>query len=360
MAIEKALLQKAGSGYDIKNVDILDYTNAFFKFSYPTVYLFLINRTPFLWGVLYYLLDIPIVDLFVTPLRRFLHNLNSKKFIDFICGYNPDIVISTHFLPSDIISSLKRKKQFSGKLITVITDLLPHCFWLAWYSDYFTAGIEKTKKELLRRGIREDKIKVLGIPCDPVFAVSDEKETVLKKLGLELNYFNILIMSGGFGTGPIREIVDNASMLRPDIKEKIQIIVICGRNENLVKALNKRAEKLRLRARIFGYMDNVNEFMSVSDLIITKPGGLTISEALSKNLPMIIVQPIPGQESRNCKILEGYGAAVKVNKIKEVNSYIEEFLTKPEKIFGMKTRIMLLAYPDSAEKIAEFALCHNS
>lgn len=356
MAIEKALGQMNNPGLEVKNIDVLDYTNDFFKVSYPNVYLFMINKTPTFWGLFYYLLDIRLVDFFMAPLRRFLHRLNSKKFIEFIKSEKPDVVVSTHFLPSEIVSGLKDRGEFKGKLVNVVTDFISHSFWMARSSDYFIGAIQKTKNDLLSRGIPEAKIKIFGIPCDPVFSISKGRESLVKQLGIEPGLFNVLIMSGGFGTGPMKEIIAEINDMSPDIRNKMQLIAICGKNEALFQELNKMAAGLKVKVKPFGYVNNVDEFMEVSDIIVTKPGGLTISEALSKTLPMIIVQPILGQETRNCDILTGYGTAVKAGNTKEVCGHIKEFAASPERMIGTRTRIKLLRYPDAAKNIAEFVV----
>lgn len=353
LAIEKAL---AGhSGVEVKNVDVLDYANDFFKVSYPNVYLFLINKMPTFWGVFYYLLDFRVVDFFMAPVRRCIHRLNCKKFMEFVKNENPDVVVSTHFLPSEIVSELKDKGEFKGKLVTVVTDFISHSFWLAKSTDYFIGAIQRTKKDLLRRGVSEEKIKISGIPCDPVFSISKGRDLLIKKLSIEPGFFNVLIMSGGFGTGPMKEIVTEINNMEQEIKNKIQLIAICGKNERLLKELNSIRHRLSgIRLKTFGYMNNVDEFMEASDIIVTKPGGLTISEALSKGLPMIIVQPILGQETRNCRILIDFGTAVKANNTKEACKYIKEFVDSPEKMVDFRTRIKLLRYPDAAKDIASF------
>jgi len=354
LAVEDAL--SGFSGLEVSNVDMLDYTDTFFKFSYPRVYLFLINRVPLLWGLLYYLLDLKLVDRFLAPVRRFFHGIHTGDFVRFVIKERPDVVVCTHFLPAEVVSGLKRKGIFKGRLITIVTDFMPHAFWMAMDSDYFIAGIEGTKKELMRRGIEGDRIKVFGIPCESKFSVSKSREGLLKKLGLEGGFFNLLVMSGGFGTGPVREIVYSFDSEGEGIRKAIQLIVICGRNKGLHEELSAARASLKCRLNIFGYMDNIDEFMEVSDCIITKSGGLTVSEALSKRLPMIIIRPIPGQETRNCKVLTGYGAAVRADSIKDVLLHVRDFIDYPEKIIGIKKRAGLFSYPDAARDIARFVL----
>lgn len=350
-------VRNALSDFDDVNVttaDILDYTDEFFRFSYPRVYLFLINSVPLLWGFLYYFLDFGPVDKILSPVRRFFNNFFTKGFIEFILKEKPDVVLSTHFLPSEVISDLKKRGLFKGRLITVITDFLSHSFWMAKYSDYFIGAIERTKRDLVRRGVREERVKVLGIPCDPVFGRSGDRIALQAKLGLKKDLFSVLIMSGGFGTGPIRKIVRYVSGLESSMRDKIQIIVICGKNKALFDELNRVKADLKVRLSVFGYMDNIHEFMTVSDCIMTKSGGLTVSESLSKTLPMIIIRPIPGQETRNCRVLTDFGTAVRANTVKQALGYLRDFISLPEKLIGIRTRINLLSYPNAARDIAEF------
>ncbi|MBU1007027.1 MAG: UDP-N-acetylglucosamine--LPS N-acetylglucosamine transferase, partial [Candidatus Omnitrophica bacterium] len=139
-------------------------------------------------------------------------------------------------------------------------------------------------------------------------------------------------------------------------RDKIQVIVICGKNKKLLDDLNAAKKDLKAMIAPFGYMNNIDEFMEASDLIVTKSGGLTVSEALSKKLPMIIIRPILGQETRNCGILEEYGAAVRADSSGEVVKRVEEFIKFPEKLIGMKARISVIAYPDAAKEIAKLAV----
>ncbi|MFC1624159.1 glycosyltransferase, partial [Candidatus Omnitrophota bacterium] len=190
-------------------------------------------------------------------------------------------------------------------------------------------------------------------PCDPVFSISKDPRKLIEQLGLKDGLFNLLIMGGGFGTGPVREVVDFVCGPGSTVQNKVQAIVICGKNKKLFDELAAKKD-LKGRLSIFGYMDNIDEFMEVSDLIITKSGGLTVSEALSKKLPMIVIQPIPGQETRNCNILEGYGAAVRANTARDAVKHVEGFIRNPSRIIGMKARINLLSFPDAAKDIGGF------
>ncbi|MFH1479064.1 MAG: glycosyltransferase [Candidatus Omnitrophota bacterium] len=340
----------------VENIDALDYTTKFFKFMYPRAYLFMIDRAPYLWGFFYYFFEIGIIDKVFSPIRRFFHCLSARRFIDFIAESRPDIVLCTHFLPVDVLSDLKEKGLFKGKLIALITDFLPHNFWIAKNIDYYIGCLKETADELIKRGIKEDKIKVLGIPCDEKFNIKKDKEGLIKKLGLKHGLFNILVMGGGFGTGPVFKIAKHISELASSIKDKIQLVVICGKNKSLFKRLEEIRSGSSINLGIFGYMDNVDEFMEISDLIVTKSGGLTTSEALSKRLPMIIIEPILGQETRNCDILTDSGVAKKADSVQEVIDHLKDLVVSPQKIEEMRKNIDRLSYSDASQKIAGLIL----
>ncbi len=341
-------------GIEAKNVDILDYTRPFFRIYYPKIYLFLINRLPFLWGIFYYLLDMRVIDALIAPVRRLYHVFEARKFSEFVRSYSPDVVVCTHFMPAEVISVLKKKGFFKGKLITLITDFMAHSFWMAPNSDYFIGAIDSTRRDLIRRGVEEKKIKIFGIPCEPQFSEKKPKDELVGKIGIKDDRFNLLIMGGGFGTGPVREIVYSLLSGDDETVDNLQLIVVCGKNKKLCDELNGLGRYLRGELRVLGYSDNVDELMEISDCIVTKSGGLTVSESLSKQLPMIVIKPIPGQETRNCDILTRFGAAVRANSVSDVKKYVRDFITCPEKIVGMKARTGLLSYGDAVRNIADF------
>ncbi|MFH1782710.1 MAG: glycosyltransferase [Candidatus Omnitrophota bacterium] len=354
LAVESSLLGFKDA--KVKTVDVLDYTNPVFKFLYPNIYLFLINKIPFLWGLLYYFFEIKIVDRLVSPVRGLVHSITARKFIDLIDKTQPDVILCTHFLPAEVVSRLKKKKRYKGKLYTVVTDFISHSFWMARYSDCFIVCLEETRNDLLRRGIKKEKIKVLGIPCDPKFSITKDRTQLIEKIGIEKDLFNILIMGGGFGAGPVEDIIDSLDKIEGILKYKLQMLVICGKNKVLYEKLNKKKGATDVNLKVFGFMDNIDELMEVSDLLISKSGGLTISEALSKNLPMVIVNPIFGQETRNAKLLAKHGVAVKIEHPKDIVTYLKELLVSPKKMQHIRSRMEHFSYKDASKRIADFIL----
>ncbi|MFH1778000.1 MAG: glycosyltransferase [Candidatus Omnitrophota bacterium] len=334
----------------IEVVDILDYTNRFFKRLYSSVYLFLVNYLPTLWGLFYWLLDCKFVCAFFRPLRRMINQINSGKFVRLLINKNYDMVVSVHFMSSEVVSELKKRNKISSKLITIVTDYGTHSFWLSENTDIFIVAYEKTKEELISRGIAAEKIKILGIPIDPIFSVSFSSYPIRKRLGLKQNLFTILVVGGCFGVGPIIKIVK--SLMRLHIPH--QLIILSGKNYKMLKQLKKIKQNVSVPIRILGYIDNMYDLMAASDLIITKSGGLTISESLAKKLPMIIVSPIPGQETKNANLLAKYKVAIKTNRIKDIPAIIESLFNNALSLNEIKAKINDVARPDSARDVAEF------
>lgn len=341
---------------EIYIVDALDYSNTIFRWSYPRAYLFLINYLSPIWGILYYLTDFKYFDFIFSWPRILFHRLNGIGFEKFLLKLNPEVVICTHFFPSELTSDFKKHKRFGGRLIVVVTDFRLHSFWLSGGADLFVVASDETKKDLLNRGMKEERIEVLGIPVDPVFNQTKPKEELFRRLALRENFFNVLIVSGGFGVGPIKELVLGLDMLSKEINSNLQLIVICGRNKRLFKELTLLQNRLGFENKIHPFVDNMDEFMQVSDIMLTKSGGITISEALTKNLPMIIIRPISGQETRNSAILLEYGVALKADRVFEASRLVKALIESPEKLYGMKARMKALAHPDAAIEIARLTI----
>ncbi|MFH1640875.1 MAG: glycosyltransferase [Candidatus Omnitrophota bacterium] len=197
-----------------------------------------------------------------------------------------------------------------------------------------------------------DKAKSLGIPFDPDFNRPVVREDILRKLKLKTELPTILIMGGGQGLGPIKTIVTSLGK----IKNEFQEIIVCGINKKLYNSLNRMLRKHPKKAILFGYVDNINEMMAVSDLIITKPGGVTTAEALAKKLPMIIVRPIPGQENNNTDYLISKGAAVKIGKVKDINVIVENLLNDNDKLKRLRDQAGQISKPNASLDIARLLL----
>ncbi|UCB57623.1 MAG: hypothetical protein JSV30_03315 [Candidatus Omnitrophota bacterium] len=350
--------KRKGREKEVVLIDCLDYTEGWFRDFYPNCYIFLVRFLSLLWAGAYYTLDNRVIYSLVKPLRRLGNRSVSKKFVEFLKKERPEVIISTQFFASEVVAALKKEKQIDSKLISVVTDFGAHTFWESEDVDTFVVASEDTKEDLLRRNIPAEKIKVLGIPIEPPLTGLD-KAQVRGEIGLKENLFTILIVGGGFGVGPIRELAFSLDRVRLEVRDKIQLIVVCSRNEKLYSQMQVIASKLKITAKIFGFVPNLYKMMVASDIIISKSGGLTTSEALASGLPMIIISPIPGQETKNCQLLVKNGAAYRIDRALEVSRIIEELIKEPAKLETMRANAQRLSRPSSADDIAELAISYR-
>ncbi|MDD5423071.1 MAG: glycosyltransferase [Candidatus Omnitrophota bacterium] len=350
LAVEAAFKELSPEGVEFSIIDSLDYTNPFFKWIYLKVYLLMVNKFPLLWGLLYYLTDNFYVNLIVAPMRRFNNWLNSGKLSKFLIEMKPDVVISTHFFGSEVIADMKRRGAMGSRLVSIVTDYRLHSWWVSGFVDTYIVAGEDAVEDLLKWKTPQSKIAALGIPAEPIFAKKLDKKNIREKTGLPENTFTLLVIGGGFGVGPIEEIIEAVGGM------SIQIIAVCGHNEELVRKLEGLKPSLKAGLKVLGYVDNVYEYMEVSDLLISKSGGITVTEALTKELPMVVISPIIGQETRNCDFMTKHGAAIKVDKASDARRVVEEMIADPAKIGRMKDAIKKIKKPTACYDIVRLAI----
>lgn len=321
-------------------VDALDYTSPGFKRNYQGTYFFLISRIPAIWSFLFRLFDQPCLQMLVRRCRRLYNAWNARPLEEFLKREQFDEIFSTQFLSTEVAAALKRQGKIRSRLITVITDFDVHRIWLAEGVDCYTAASDWTREKLKRLGIPEEKICVTGIPVAESFASAQDIGQLKKKLGLRENIFTVLMATGSFGIGPLEELV--ASL------KDVQVIVICGNNQKLFEKLSLRNTPL---VKILGLVDNMHEWMAVSDVMVTKPGGLSISEALVSQLPLIFFHPIPGQETHNIQVLKEYGIGLTALETEEIAAGVEVFRTTKDLHSTAVKRTKVLAKPDAVKEI---------
>jgi processive 1,2-diacylglycerol beta-glucosyltransferase len=348
-ALEKAFNQ-TGAAEEVKNIDVLNYTNPLFRRLYGKAYLDMVNKMPEVLGWMYDSLDKP----WENERRRLaLDRLNTQPLINLLKTEKPDLAVCTHFLPSEIISWLKAKKKIDFPQGVVVTDFDAHAMWLCHnYEQYFVA-LDETKVHLSRIGIPAEKITVSGIPIDPLFAGAKDKAAMREKYSLEKDKLTILVSAGGFGVGNIEHLL----LALSELQTSAQIVAVCGRNEELKTKLETLArEKLnneRVTFHPIGFTREMDEYMSASDLIVGKPGGLTTSEALAKGLIFVVVNPIPGQEERNSDHLLEKGCAIKCNNLPVLSYKIDELVRDTARFTAMQANVLKFARPRAALDITE-------
>ncbi len=344
-AVEQALLAVV-PGATVKNIDVLELTNAAFRRIYGKAYLDLVNRVPHVLGYFYDLLDQPSRSgrNRGDRLRQAVERLNLRSFIRFLKAEPWDLIISTHFLPPAILATLRLRNETSQKHVTVTTDFETHRLWVNQPCDHYFTATEEGAKYLQHWGVPEAQTSVTGIPIHPVFSVSKDRAACLAKHGLQGDRPVVLQLSGGFGVGPIAKITRGLL----ELEQPIELIVMSGKNEAVKTELLALPTPPRHRVHILGFTKDIDELMAVADLVVSKPGGLTTSETLARGAVMAIVNPIPGQEARNSDYLLENGAAIKVNNIGTLPYKIGKLLADPARMAQLKANVARIAKPRAA------------
>lgn len=351
-AVELALKELAPDAR-VENVDVLELTNAAFRRVYGKAYLDLVNRAPHVLGYIYDHMDKPRPpDSKRDRLRLALEKLNLKTFRKRMREGQWDVVVNTHFLPAEIIASLKRDGKLNVRQITVTTDFETHRLWVNQPCEHYTAATEEGAAYLRHWGVPEEHVSVTGIPIHPVFSRTKDRRECLRTHGLAGDRPVVLQLAGGFGVGPIEQIF--RGILSIDVP--LEVVVVAGRNEAAKEELEMLEVPPRHRAKVFGFTDQIDELMAVADVVLSKPGGLTTSEVLARGAAMAVINPIPGQESRNSDFLLENGAAIKVNNVATLPMKLAALLKDPNRLASLKENSSRLSKPQAAYDVARLAL----
>lgn len=344
----------ASGGAPPQVVDALTYTPGFFRWSYPRAYLFLVTRLPLVWGAAYYASDARWLQGIVAPARAVFNACQARRLRLWLEAEEPDVVMATHFLPAQVTAALKQQLRLRATLITIVTDYYPHAFWVNPGTDGYAVGAETTRQTLLRRGVDPARIRVVGIPVDPKFSQELNRAALRGRWQLDDRRLTVLVTSGGFGVGPVEELV-RTIIGRAALRERVQLLVVCGRNPALQARLERLADRQPDRLRVFGFVSNMQELMASSDVVITKPGGLTVTEALVRHLPMILIAPIWGQEQWNARWLAAQGTAVMARRLGEIVAHLEAWVRDPSALERVREACATAAHPHAAEQIVAWA-----
>jgi len=352
-ALEKALLSR-GDCY-VEHIDALQYVSKLFQRIYDKAYIAMVQRVPDLMGVLYNRTDQP----WLHPRRRLaLDRLNTGPMIRLLKRIQPELCVATHFLPAEILAWLIAKRKLRAHNAIVVTDYDVHAMWLCRTVDRYYVAIEEAAEYLARIGVPREKLCVTGIPIDPLFATAVNRSEVRNHLRLDAEATMILISAGGYGVGPVEELVRNLLAL----ERPWQIVAIAGKSEKTRKRLEeiaKEAGKLPSdspRLCPVGFTSEMDKYMAAADLMVGKAGGLTTFEALARALPMALIEPIPGQEERNADhLLEG-GAAIRCNNLPAAAWKIATLLDDSSRLGRMREAARSLGKPTAAAAIAEDAM----
>ncbi len=332
-----------------RHIDMLSMVPAWFRIVYRDLYMTLSARLPEAWGWLYRQTDAPARSRITERLRRKLQTLAAARLFAEVVEFRPDAIVCTHFLPAELLAAERMAGRLPCPLWVQVTDFDLHRLWVhEGISGYFV-GSEELAFRLLAQGVPRSKIVVSGIPVMPGFAAAPARAQAAAAIGVDPALTTVLMMGGGAGTGLRSDMIGVLLAQLP----QLQLIVLTGRNDALRCSLQELAVAYSGRLHAFGFIDHVHLMMACADLAITKPGGLSTSECLAMGLPMLLVNPIPGQEERNAAYLMQEGVAVRADDPVTLQYRLQRLLANPQQLAVMRERALAMARPHAAGAVLQ-------
>jgi processive 1,2-diacylglycerol beta-glucosyltransferase len=340
-------LAEIDPGIETQTVDSYKYAASVFSKVVANGYIGMVKNVPQLYRFIY---DRAERSSDIPAFRRWVSQYTAANLRALVSEQKPDLVVCTHAFPCGVMAEYKRQFDPALPVVGIVTDFAVHPFWIYNNIDAYAVATSEMRQALVARGVKRDRIVVSGIPVDPRFGRPRLPVAELRaELGLPPDRRIVLMMGGGLGIGPLDRMI--RSLAQVDVPLAGAIIV--GRNGRLEKRVLAVAEQTEYPLRVFGFVDNVYDYMHASDVLLTKPGGLTSSEALAAELPMVLVKPLPGQEERNTRYLVSRRAAVRAKGERQMAQLVREILTSSERRAQLCSRIHELRHPDAARAVAE-------
>ena len=339
-AMEKSV---KNAGMNTYSLDVFGYSHKFLEKAVSEIYLFASGKTPKLYGKYYDREDYGKGN-FVNVVSKF--NMAIKNKIErFILENNIDVVVCTHLFAGQLMTMIKENVNTYN--IGVVTDYTIHPKWETTDLDCYVIADKLLIPLAVKKGIGEEKLLPIGIPVDEKFSKKGDKTETKKKLGFDDKPL-LFVMMGSMGYGNIIQIAQELDSAQGDFN----IAIVCGNNEDAYEELTQM--KYAHTVKIYGFVNNVDEFMDAAECIITKPGGLSVTESLAKKLPMIYMDPIPGQEERNIEFLVNYGVGLGVSSVHTMSVAVSMFFGDEIRRKEIQDAVKRLSKPDAAENLAEF------
>jgi processive 1,2-diacylglycerol beta-glucosyltransferase len=331
--------------------DALELSSLFLRTTYAWTYNRVLVRAPRVWSQVYKRTGPP-YDSFGQRFRTWLAVWGSPKYFEAIRAFTPDAILCTQFLPAEALAAWRESGKLDVPVATVITDFAIHPVWVHRGTDHYFVAADRVKEELVDTGlVPEDRITVSGIPIDPKFAVPIDPAAARRELGLDPDpsRLTLLLMGGGFGWGPIEAMLEVVLAM----PKSVQALVVAGKNEALRERLAASTAGVADRVKVHGFTNKVETFLAASDVILSKTGGLTVSESMAMGVPMVVFRPLPGQEERNCDFLQESGAGIRVHDYEELHYRLMYFLHDPDRLVAMKANARRIGKPRSAFTVSE-------
>lgn len=341
-------LQKTFDGQQVPNVimDLLDFSSDLFKWSYSDVYAFVSEHSHLACRIMYDLTNKDREESVVLRLFEKISLENVKKFMRYISENEPGKCICTHFFPLSVLSGMKAEGMYRGEIYAVITDFGLHKMWVNEYVDRYFIPSDTVRRGLIESGVPEEKILMSGIPVLPKFA-----RLTQKKRTFDLP-FSLLFVTSSIANALALDIL--AGIFRTGLP--LNVTVVTGRNTDLLIDLEKVSVPPNITMKILGFVDNLDELMEQASILVTKPGGLTVSEALCAAVPMILVNPIPKQETNNTAYLHEKGAGILARTASDVEGLLLAFAENPALLSAMEKAARSIAFPRAATDVTDSVL----
>lgn len=335
----------SASEYKVIKLDGLKETCKILDYFITDGYKTLINNFPGAYRKLYHISDTKTLGHGVASI---IAKLIEEKIYDIIKEYNPNLIITTHAFLVNVIGKLKEEERIDIPLISVVTDFKVHQTYIHKDVDAYITGSYYTKFTIVKKEVPKEKIFCYGIPIREEFTIYP-----LEKRKREEEIFTILLMGGSVGCKSMEKVLKRLV----NSENRLKVIVVCGKNKELKKGIEEEyREKFNNKEIIvYGFTTNIAELMDKSDVIITKPGGLTVSEAIAKNIPMVIPYTLPGQEEENAEFLVRSRVAIRTKKIENITDTIDDLVDKPYVLKKMRQRMKKLSKVYSMKGIVELA-----
>jgi processive 1,2-diacylglycerol beta-glucosyltransferase len=341
--------KKRFSDVEVECIEALEYTNAAFRNGFQRAYNKLASSLPSVWELIYETMEAKAVDSRVKRLANLFDRLNTRRLFKTVSEYEPDAVVCTHYLPAEILGHRKRRGRFDARIFVVLTDYDIHTMWIERGVDHYFVASEEMAHAMNVKGLSGAGVTVTGIPISGVFRNgATPRGKMREKLGLAPDRRTVLVSAGGFGLSNVKEAVS----LLAETDGGAQFLAVAGKNEKLHKALLSVAEGHSGTVVPYGFVTNMHELMAASDFAVSKSGGLTSSECLAMGLPMVIWNPIPGQEERNADYLLENGAALRANSPAHLVFKVRRLIDEPDLLEKMRASAENIAKPSAAFDIA--------
>jgi processive 1,2-diacylglycerol beta-glucosyltransferase len=334
----------------VEQVDLKKFFSPLHAKIYSDGYVKMVEHAPELWGMMFQKTDNPSLLRRLAKIRRSFPTQSTLKFIRYLKKFQPDAVLCTHYLPVEILAKAREKSEGAPPLVvSVVTDFEAHALWMGEAVDLYCVAAEESKARLVARGAAAENVIATGIPIAAKFSSAPDAAAVRRRYGLRDDLPALLVLGGGFGMGPVAEILAELDK----VPGPFQTLVVAGRNEELRRQLAVHDRKHP--THVLGFVTNMQELMAVAGLIISKPGGLTSSEALAMGRPLFILSPIPGQEAANSDFLLERGAAAKVNRVEDLPYRLGQLLGS-QKLVEMGHAAKALGRPGAAQDVCREVL----